>query len=59
MRTRVASGVSGVPHERRNFLSAVTGAPQLRQTSSSRVPQSSQKRAACAFSAWHRGHFIP
>ena len=51
------SPLNAVPQDRQNFLPGVLGAPQLGQSASSRAPQSSQKRAAGSFCAWHRGHF--
>src|SRR4029079_1781552 len=55
---RAGSVVSAAPQDRQNFLPGVTGVPQLGQATSSRAPQSSQKRAPASFSCWHRGHFI-
>ena len=47
------------PQDRQNFFPGVIGEPQLGQTCSRCAPQSSQKRAAPSFSAWHRGHRMP
>jgi hypothetical protein len=49
----------GMPRAWQNLAVAESAVPQFEQVRASGVAHSSQNRAPCGFSCWHRGHFMP